>query len=279
MIPPCHKKLSVAGAEAARRRYPVVQIHLGEQILRADQEAGFPCQQKQRLSSKILGFVAGRSKGMDMKTSYKVGKLNSLSPWKTLLLNASSYNRRAKTMNTLVVIDTFISASKIKDTSVLSDVFTEDAIYVTHNGATYRGLAQIQEYFKTLFFEGEVLAWDVKRLLDDTAVEWHYEYRFNYAGSVSYDGVSLFEISNGKISLWRDFIQAAKRTYPLEVKDIELLQAAGRLETCADWIDTLSRHDERFRKAAEKLQTALDELASLLPDETMQPEGQEGGLA
>ena len=182
-------------------------------------------------------------------------------------------------MNTLVVIDTFISASKIKDTSVLSDVFTEDAIYVTHNGATYRGLAQIQEYFKTLFFEGEVLAWDVKRLLDDTAVEWHYEYRFNYAGSVSYDGVSLFEISNGKISLWRDFIQAAKRTYPLEVKDIELLQAAGRLETCADWIDTLSRHDERFRKAAEKLQTALDELASLLPDETMQPEGQEGGLA
>ena len=175
------------------------------------------------------------------------------------------------------IVNTFISASKSKDAPVLSDVFTEDAFYVTHNGATYRGLAQIQEYFKTLFFEGEVLAWDVKRLLDDTAVEWHYEYRFNYAGSVSYDGVSLFEISNGKISLWRDFIQAAKRTYPLEVKDIELLQAAGRLETCADWIDTLSRHDERFLCAAEKLQVALDELISLLPSETMKPEGQEGG--
>ena len=175
------------------------------------------------------------------------------------------------------IVNTFISASKSKDAPVLSDVFTEDAFYVTHNGATYRGLAQIQEYFKTLFFEGDILTWDVKRLLDDAAVEWHYEYLFNYAGSVSYDGVSLFEISNGKISLWRDFIQAAKRTYPLEVKDIELLQAAGRLETCADWIDTLSRHDERFQGAAEKLQDALDELISLLPSETMKPEGQEGG--
>ena len=173
-------------------------------------------------------------------------------------------------------VNAFISASKSKDVPVLSDVFTEDAVYVTHNGATYRGLAQIQEYFKTLFYEGEIRAWDVKRLLDETAVEWYYEYRFNYAGSVSYDGVSLFEISNGKISLWRDFIQAAKRTYPLEVKDIELLQAAGRLETCADWIDTLSRHDERFLGAAEKLQVALDELISLLPADTMHPELQEG---
>ena len=149
-------------------------------------------------------------------------------------------------MTSKEMIETFTSASKNKISSVLSVVFTDDALYVTHSGATYRGLAQIQEYFKTLFFEGDILTWDVKRLLDDAAVEWHYEYRFNYAGSVSYDGVSLFEISNGKISLWRDFIQATKRTYPLEVKDIELLQAA------------------------------LDELVSLLPDETMQPEGQEG---
>ena len=180
-------------------------------------------------------------------------------------------------MTAKAVIDTFVTAAKNIDTSVLSIIFTEDAVYVTHSGATYRGLAQIQEYFKTLFFEGEIRAWDVKRLLDETAVEWHYEYRFNYAGSVSYDGVSLFEISNGKISLWRDFIQAANRTYPLEVKDIELLQAAGRLETCADWIDTLSRHDGRFQGAAEKLQDALDELISLLPSETMKPEGQERG--
>ena len=172
-------------------------------------------------------------------------------------------------MNTKEIVDAFISASKSNNTSILCSIFTEDAVYVTHSGATYRGLAQIQEYFKTLFFEGDILTWDVKRLLDDAAVEWHYEYRFNYAGSVSYDGVSLFETSNGQISLWRDFIQAAKRTYPLEVKDIELLQVAGRLETCADWIDTLSRHDERFQEAAVKLQAALDELVSLLPDETM----------
>ncbi len=148
-------------------------------------------------------------------------------------------------MTAKVLIDTLFPACKVKDATVLSDVFNEDAVFVTHSGATYRGLAQIQEYFKTLFFEGEIRAWDVKRLLDETAVEWYYKYQFNYAGSVSYDGVSLFEIRNGKISLWRDFIQAAKRTYPLEVKDIGV---------------------------AEKLQDALDDLISLLPAETMQPE-------
>lgn len=175
-------------------------------------------------------------------------------------------------MSTKEIIADFVSAAKSKDAALLSGVFTEDAVFVTHNGAAYRGLAQIQEYFKTLFFEGEIRAWDVKRLLDDAAVEWYYEYRFNYAGSVSCDGVSLFETRNGKIALWRDFIQAANRTYPLEAKDIELLQAAGRLETCTDWVDTLSKHDDKYRAAAEKLQAALEELVSLLPAETLQSE-------
>ena len=75
------------------------------------------------------------------------------------------------------------------------------------------------------------------------------------------------EVDYTKASLYDNI-----RTYPLEVKDIELLQAAGRLETCTDWIDTLSRHDERFLGVAEKLQDALDDLISLLPAETMQPE-------
>ena len=170
-------------------------------------------------------------------------------------------------METQRLIDAFFSVVKSKEISALTDIFTSDAVYVARNGATYCGLPQIQEHFKTMFFEGEVRAWDIRRVIEDGAVEWYYEYRYNYAGSISFDGVSLFEISDGKIKRWRDFIQAVNKTYPLDSHDVELLQTASRVEVCADWIDTLAMHDERFRSAAEKLQNALNDLILLLPDQ------------
>ena len=170
------------------------------------------------------------------------------------------------------LIDTFFSAMKRKDFSVLSEIFTADAVYVTRNGVTYSGLNQIQEYYTTLLFEGEIRVWDIRNVMEADAVEWYYEYRFNYAGSISFDGVSLFEITEGKFSRWRDFIQAAKKTYPLESNDVELLQTASRVETCSDWIETLAMHDRKFLGASEKLQGALEELIALLPSHAFNPE-------
>ena len=170
------------------------------------------------------------------------------------------------------LIDSFFTAMKNKDLSVLGNIFTSDAVYVTRNGSTYSGLNQIQEYFSTLLFEGEIRAWDIRRVLEAGAVEWYYEYRFNYAGSISFDGVSLFEINDGRINRWRDFIQAVNKTYPLENNDVELLHTASRVETCADWIETLAIHDARFRGAAEKLHEALDALVTLLPSHDFAPE-------
>ena len=54
----------------------------------------------------------------------------------------------------------------------MTDIFTFDAVYVARNGATYCGFSQILEHFKTMFFEGEVFAWDIRRLVEDGAVEW-----------------------------------------------------------------------------------------------------------
>ena len=170
-------------------------------------------------------------------------------------------------METQRLIDAFFSVVKSKEISALTDIFTSDAVYVARNGATYCGLPQIQEHFKTMFFEGEVRAWDIRRVLEDGAVEWYYEYRYNYAGSISFDGVSLFEVSDGKIKRWRDFIQTVNKTYPLDNHDVELLQTASRVEVCADWIDTLAMHDERFRSPAEKLQSALSDLIFLLSNQ------------
>ena len=61
---------------------------------------------------------------------------------------------------------------KSKDISAMTDIFTFDAVYVARNGATYCGFSQILEHFKTMFFEGEVFAWDIRRIVEDGAVEW-----------------------------------------------------------------------------------------------------------
>ena len=178
-----------------------------------------------------------------------------------------SYEEDKTKMETQRLIDSFFTVVKNKDISALADIFTSDAVYVARNGATYCGFPQILEHFKTMFFEGKVRAWDIRRIIEEGAVEWYYEYRYNFAGSISFDGVSLYEISDGKIKRWRDFIQAVNKTYPLESHDVELLQTASRIEVCADWIDTLAMHDERFRSAAEKLQNALSDLVLLLPNQ------------
>ena len=87
------------------------------------------------------------------------------------------------------LIDSFFSAVKNKKIDALDALFTEDAIYIDRNGATYNGLSQIKAWLTQLVSNGEVRAWDIRRVRDG-AVEWYYEYRMYYAGSISYDGVS-----------------------------------------------------------------------------------------
>ena len=129
------------------------------------------------------------------------------------------------------LIDSFFSAVKNKEIDALDALFTEDAIYIDRNGATYNGLSQIKAWLAQLVSDGEVRAWDIRRVIDSGAVVWYYEYRFYYAGSVSYDGVSIFEVRDGKLSRWSDYIQSVKKTYPLEGKKRqELLEMAGAVE-------------------------------------------------
>ena len=79
--------------------------------------------------------------------------------------------------------DAFFMAAKDKDLSALDTLFTEDAVYIDRNGETYNGLSQIREWFSKLISDGEVRAWDIRRIRDG-AVEWYYEYRLYDAGSI-----------------------------------------------------------------------------------------------
>ena len=169
----------------------------------------------------------------------------------------------AKPMQQLV--DTFFRAVKDKDITSLDTLFTEDAVYVERNGETYNGLPQIRSWFSKLISDGEVRAWDIRRIRDG-AVEWYYEYRRDYAGSVSYDGVSIVELSDGKIKRWSNFIQNVKKSYPLENNNEELMETAGAVEYYADWLETMALHDgnEKLQAAAAKLSEALEEIMSAM---------------
>ena len=161
--------------------------------------------------------------------------------------------------------DAFFRAAKDKDLTTLDALFTEDAVYVERNGETYNGLSQIREWFSRLILDGDVRAWDIRRIRDG-AVEWYYEYRLHYAGSISYDGVSIVELSDGKIKRWSNFIQNVKKSYPLERKNEELMETAGAVEYYADWLETMAMHEdnEKLQAAADKLSEAVEDIVSAM---------------
>ena len=163
------------------------------------------------------------------------------------------------------IIDSFFSAVKTKEIDALDALFTEDAVYIDRNGATYNGLSQIKAWLAQLVSDGEVRAWDIRRVRDG-AVEWYYEYRMYYAGSISYDGVSIIELSDRKIKRWSNYIQNVKKSYPLEKKNEELMETVGAVEYYADWLETLalSSENEKLQSAADKLNEAVGDIVSAM---------------
>ena len=163
------------------------------------------------------------------------------------------------------IIDAFFSAVKTKEIDALDALFTEDAVYIDRNGATYNGLSQIKAWLAQLVSDGEVRAWDIRRVRDG-AVEWYYEYRMYYAGSISYDGVSIIELSDRKIKRWSNYIQSVKKSYPLEKKNEELMETVGAVEYYADWLETLALNseNEKLQSAADKLNEAVGDIVSAM---------------
>ena len=115
------------------------------------------------------------------------------------------------------LVERYLRAAKEKDTQALSSIFTEDAVYIEISGVTCNGIAQIRDWFAQLCGGGDVRAWDVRRVIDAGqagAAEWYFEYQAPGMDTVSYDGVSVIEISDGRIRRWSEYVQAVHKTYP-----------------------------------------------------------------
>ena len=118
------------------------------------------------------------------------------------------------------LVQRYLNAAKGKDIQALDGIFTQDAVYIETNGATYTNLTQIKQWFEKLTRDGSVTAWDIRKIVCDgenAAVQWYYEYRSNTGECVSRDGVALIEISDCKIKRWSEFSQTVNKTYPYQV--------------------------------------------------------------
>jgi len=73
-------------------------------------------------------------------------------------------------------------------------------------------------------------------------------------------------VRDRKFSRWSDYIQAVKKTYPLEGKKRQkLLEMAGAVEYYADWLETLALPETstRMDDAVQKLNSAVQDLAEI----------------
>ena len=64
-----------------------------------------------------------------------------------------------------------------EDTGI-TDIFTEDAVYIESWGPEYHGAAAIRHWFEEGNTRGKVLRWDIRQFFhdrDQTVVEWYFE--------------------------------------------------------------------------------------------------------
>ena len=78
----------------------------------------------------------------------------------------------------------------------ISDVFSDDAVYIESWGPEYRGLPRIRQWFDEWNTRGSVLRWDIRQFFhkgDQTVVEWCFKDAMHDGQIQAFDGMSLIE--------------------------------------------------------------------------------------
>ena len=91
----------------------------------------------------------------------------------------------------------------------ITDIFSNDAIYVESWGPKYKGSEKIKQWFTEWNTRGNVLAWDIKQYFhkeNQTIVEWNFKNTMNDGKIEAFDGVSLIEwTQDPKICFLKEF--------------------------------------------------------------------------
>ena len=91
----------------------------------------------------------------------------------------------------------------------ISEMFSDNAVYIESWGPEYHGSAKIKLWFDEWNTRGTVLQWDIKQFFhkeNQTMVEWYFKNQMNDGKVEAFDGVSLIEwTSDDKILFLKEF--------------------------------------------------------------------------
>ena len=91
----------------------------------------------------------------------------------------------------------------------ISDIFSNNAIYIESWGPEYHGIKKIILWFEEWNTRGTVLQWDIKQFFhkdNQTIVEWYFKNKMDDGNVEAFDGISLIEWTpDDKIALLKEF--------------------------------------------------------------------------
>lgn len=103
-----------------------------------------------------------------------------------------------------------------KDHSKIEKYFSDSIVYIEYYGPEYTSKKQCLKWFNDWNKKGSVLEWKIKNFkqLGKTCfVEWYFKCEFD-KNIDEFDGISIIEFENNKISLIKEFQSKSEHHYP-----------------------------------------------------------------
>jgi len=117
------------------------------------------------------------------------------------------------------IVGDFASAFNRRDVGALVACFTEGASYHDNFYGEHRGHPELRAMFERMFREGRDYAWAMDTVVESpgrAAAEWTFGYVVadavpRSAGrKIQFRGMSLFELTRGKISAYREYFDTGQ---------------------------------------------------------------------
>lgn len=91
----------------------------------------------------------------------------------------------------------------------ISELFSNDSVYIESWGPEYHGAEKIKLWFEEWNTRGTVLQWDIKQFFhkeNKTVVEWYFKDQMKNGKAEAFDGISLIEwTGDNRILLLKEF--------------------------------------------------------------------------
>lgn len=91
----------------------------------------------------------------------------------------------------------------------ITDIFSDDAIYIESWEPQYKGSEKIKHWFTEWNTRGNVLVWDIKQYFhkeNQTIIEWYFKNTMNDGKIEAFDGISLIKwTQETKICFLKEF--------------------------------------------------------------------------